>query len=89
MKVTGTAVAKVKPDTVLWTVHAISTDPDLQSARSDSDQRTRQVLNLRDDLDIDAADVQAGHLSIQQALHRDRDGNQGAFRHSSVQRTVL
>jgi len=89
VKVTGTAVAKVKPDTVVWTVSVTNTDANLKLARDANDERVRNVLALRDKLEIDAKDVQTGNLRIQKVFERDRSGNQGAFRHYSFQRTIV
>ncbi len=89
VKVTGTAVAKVKPDTVVWTVTVTSTDADLKAAREANDAGTRKVLALRGALDIDAKDLQTGNLHIRKVFARDRSGNQGAFRHYSFQRTIV
>jgi uncharacterized protein YggE len=89
VKVTGTAVAKVKPDMVIWTVNLTTTDPDLEVAREANDAGTRRVLALRDGLDIDSKDVQTGNLHIRKVFERDRSGNQGAFRHYSFLRTIV
>ena len=89
VKVTGTAVAKVKPDTVVWTVNVTNTDANLKVARDANDEGVRKVLALRDKLGIDAKDVQTGNLRIQKVFERDRSGNQGAFRHYSFQRTIV
>ena len=52
VQVTGTAVAKVKPDTVAWTVIVTSIDADLKLARQANDEGTQKVLALRGVLDI-------------------------------------
>ncbi len=87
--VTGTAVAKVKPDMVVWTVNVTTTDANLKVAREANDEGTRKVLALRAQLEINAADVQTGNLRIRKVFERDRSGNQGAFRHYSFQRTIM
>ncbi len=89
VQVTGTAVAKVKPDTVAWTVIVTSIDADLKLARQANDEGTQKVLALRGALDIDAKDLQTGNLRIRKVFARDRSGNQGAFRHYSFQRTIV
>ena len=89
VKVTGTAVAKVKPDMVVWTITVTHTDTDLTAAREANDQGVRRVLELRSKLDIDAQDVQTGNLRIQKVYERDRSGNEGAFRHYSVRRIIM
>lgn len=89
VKVTGTAVAHVKPDMVIWTVNVTNTDTDLKVAREATDEGVLQVLKLRFELEIDAKDVQTGNLRIRKVFERDRSGNQGAFRHYSVQRTIV
>jgi uncharacterized protein YggE len=87
--VTGTAVAKVKPDIVVWTINVTTTDATLKVARDANDESTRKVLALRGELKIDAQDVQTGHLRIEKVFERDRSGNQGVFRHYSFHRTIL
>jgi uncharacterized protein YggE len=89
VKVTGTAVAKVKPDMVVWTVNVTNTDPNLKVARETNDEGVRKILKLRGELGIDAKDVQTGNLRIRKVFDRDRSGNQGAFRHYSFQRTIV
>ena len=89
VNVTGTAIAKVKPDTVLWSVTVTTNDPNLKLAREGNDDTMQRVLALRGELGIDAKDVQTGHLNIRKIYERDRSGNQGAFRHYQFQRTVL
>lgn len=88
VKVTGTTIAKVMPDTVIWTVNVTSTDANLKLAREENDETTREVLALRERLDIDAQDVQTGSLYIQKIYERDRSGNRGAFRHYQFRRTI-
>jgi uncharacterized protein YggE len=89
VSVTGTAVAKVKPDVVVWSVNVTSTNTNLKIAREANDEVTRKVFALRADLEIDAKDVQTGNLSIRKVFERDRSGNQGAFRHYSFQRSIV
>ena len=89
VKVTGTAVAKVKPDTAVWTVQVTNTDVNLGVAREANDARTRRVIGLRGKLEIDAKDVQTGNLRIQKVFERDRSGNRGAFRHYLFKRTIV
>lgn len=89
VSVTGTAVAKVKPDVVVWNVNVTSTNANLKIAREANDEVTRKVFALRADLEIDAKDVQTGNLNIRKVFERDRSGNQGAFRHYSLQRSIV
>ena len=70
VSVTGTAVAKVKPDTVVWTINVTNTDPNLKVAREANDEVTRKVLALRAQLEINAADVQTGNLHIRKVFER-------------------
>mgnify|MGYP001814993793 CR=1 FL=1 len=89
VKVSGTAVAKVMPDTVVWHIRLTHTDPNLKVAREASDAATREILAMREALNIAAKDLQTGSLSINKVFHRDRSGNQQAFRHYSFQRTIV
>lgn len=89
VRVSGTAVAKVVPDIVVWTVRLKHTDPNLKVAREASDEATRQILSMRAALKIGAQDVQTGSLSIDKVFQRDRSGNEQAFRHYAFQRTII
>ena len=64
------------------------TNNNLKLAREENDTRTRQVIALREALQVDAKDLQTGNLYINKVFTRDRSGNQGAFRHYSIHRTI-
>lgn len=86
--VTGTSVARVAPDLVNWNLTITDYDPQLSRARQQTDQRVEQVLSLRGTLGIEPADIQTSYLNIDKIYERDRQGNQGEFRHYRVIRTM-
>ena len=88
VSVTGTAVTKVQPDTVVWNVTVRRTNRDLAAAQAASDEGVRKVLALRGDLKLKSEDVQTGFLSVQKIFDRDGAGNITSFRHFEVTRTV-
>lgn len=88
VQVTGTAVAKVKPDVVVWNIHLTHTDPDLTLARELSEAALEKLLAMRGEFKIDASDVQTQYMRINKIYQRDRSGNQGAFRHYAISRYV-
>ena len=85
--VTGTAVTRAVPDTIVWNIRTTDNDPDLRAAKQASDATAKQILTLRDVLGLKAQDIQSGRLSIQKVYHRDRQGNQLDFRHFSLTRS--
>ena len=88
VKVTGTSVAKVIPDEVTWTVTVTTIDPKLSTAREQNDAAITKVLALKEELGIKDKDIQTGYLQIRKIYQRDRQNNQGEFRHYSINRIV-
>ncbi|MCU0877962.1 MAG: SIMPL domain-containing protein [Pirellulaceae bacterium] len=88
VSVTGTSLARVQPDIVVWQVTVRRTNRELAAAQTASDAGVKQVLSLRNELGLSPEDVQTGHLSIQKVFDRDQFGNQTSFRHFEVVRTI-
>lgn len=88
VSVTGTAVSRVQPDIVVWSVTVRRTNRDLAQAQAGCDESVKKVLTLRNDLKLKPEDVQTGYLSIQKIFDRDQYGNQTSFRHFEVVRVV-
>jgi uncharacterized protein YggE len=86
--VTGTSVARVQPDIVVWEVTVRRTHRELAAAQAASEAGVKQVLSLRNELGLAAEDVQTGHLSIRKVFDRDQHGNETSFRHFEVVRTI-
>lgn len=86
--VTGTAVTRVQPDTVVWHVQIRRTNKELAKAQAECDESVRKVLALREELKLKPEDVQTGYLSAQKVYDRDQFGNQTSFRHFLIERTV-
>lgn len=86
--VTGTAVTRVQPDTVVWHVQVRRTNKELAKAQTECDETVRKVLALREELKLKNEDVQTGYLSAQKVYDRDQYGNQTSFRHFQIERTI-
>ncbi len=88
VSVTGTAIARVQPDTVVWQTTIRRTDRELAKAQAACDEAMKQVLALRGQFKLSPEDVQTGYLSVQKVFDRDQAGNVTSFRHFEVVRTV-
>lgn len=88
VSVTGTAMARAQPDTVVWHIHVRCRNPDLAKAQAECDEGVKRALALRMELKLDPLDAQTGYLSIQKIFDRDQAGNQTSFRHYLVERSV-
>jgi uncharacterized protein len=88
VSVTGTAVARAQPDTVVWQVTIRRTNRDLAEAQADCDEGVTKVLALRGQFKVEPKDAQTGYLSVRKIYDRDLAGNHTSFRHFEVIRTV-
>jgi hypothetical protein len=88
VSVTGTAVARVQPDTVVWRTTIRRTHRELAAAQQACDEGVKQVLALREELKLKREDLQTGYLSVEKVFDRDRAGNTTSFRHFEVVRTI-
>jgi uncharacterized protein YggE len=88
ISVSGTAVVKTAPDQVVWRIELADFDKDMRRAKQSNDTKVKAVLDLRRKLDIDERDIETGHLSINREYERGQYGQQGAFKHYAVRRTV-
>ena len=88
VSVTGTAVARAQPDTVVWDVTVSRTSRELATAQKLNDEAVKEVLALRGELKLKPEDVQTGYLSVQKVFDRDQSGNTTSFRHYAVTRTI-
>jgi uncharacterized protein len=88
VSVTGTAVARAQPDTVVWDVTIRRTSRELATAQKLCDEAVKDVLALRGELNLKPEEVQTGYLSVQKVFDRDQSGNVTSFRHFEVTRTV-
>lgn len=84
--VTGTAVTRVQPDTVVWHISIRRANKELAKAQRDCDEGVKKVLALGETLKLKPEDMQTGHLSIQKIYDRDQAGNQTSFRHFQIDR---
>ena len=86
--VTGTSVARVQPDTVVWHINIRRMNKELAKAQSECDETVKKVLALRTELKLKPEETQTGNLSIQKIYDRDQAGNQTSFRHFQVERSI-
>ncbi len=86
--VTGTSVAQVQPDTVVWHITIRRMNRELAKAQAACDESVKGILALRTKLTIKPEDAQTGNLSIEKIYDRDQSGNQTSFRHFQVKRTI-
>lgn len=89
ISVTGTVTKKIMPDVIVWQIVVTDTDPDIERAGDANEKSIRNVLEVADDLDIVAEDIETGVLEMQRVFERDRFGNKVVFRHFEVKRTVF
>jgi len=88
ISVTGTAVMRTMPDTIVWHISTSDFDRDLVSAKESSDRKLKAILGLREELGINKDDLETGHLSIRREYEYDERGHQKAFKHFAVTRSV-
>jgi uncharacterized protein YggE len=88
VSVTGTAVARVQPDTVVWRIDVRRANKELGKAQAECDEGVKKILALRTQLKLKPEEVQTGFLSVQKIYDRDQAGNQTSFRHFLVERSV-
>ena len=86
--VTGTSLARVQPDTVVWSVTVRRTNRDLANAQKECEATVKKVLDLRTELNMAPEDVQTGYLSIEKIFDRDSNGNVTSFKHYQIVRTI-
>lgn len=90
ISVSGTAEIAIQPDYVSWRLTLTDIDPDPLKAKEANDQRLTGVVDLADDLDLKAEDVQAGTISIRRVYEEDDRGRRTeVFKHYSLRREVV
>ncbi len=88
ISVSGTAVTRTKPDTVVWHITTSDFDKDLMSAKESSDKKLKAIIGLREELGIGPEDLETGQLSIQREYETDERGHRTEFKHFAVSRGV-
>jgi uncharacterized protein YggE len=88
VSVSGTAVTRTVPDIIAWHVSIEETDKVLVNAKNRSDEKMKSVLELIQDLDVKAEDVQTGRLRINREYDHDERGNRKEFKHFKIYRNV-
>lgn len=86
ISVTGTALSRVVPDTVHWTVSVSGMNKDLVRAKKTTDSQVKAILTTAQGLGVKTKDIQTGQVS----MHKDYDhsGRHRKFKHYVVTRTI-
>jgi len=88
ISVTGTALTRTIPDTVVWQVHTTSTHLNIVEAKNISDVQMQAILKTVRDLGVEAKDVQTGYLEVRKEYQRDNYGTPAIFKHFRVTRQL-
>ena len=88
ISVSGTAVTRTVPDTIVWRISLNETDKVLVDAKNRSDEKMKRVLALVKELDVSTENIQTGRLRISREYNRDERGNNLDFKHFAVNRSV-
>ncbi len=86
ISVTGTAVTRATPDTIVWSITTTDEDRDLTVAKKASDEAAKRVMALGDTLDLESGQLTSGRLAIEKIYNRDQHRNKTTFKHFRVQR---
>lgn len=88
--VAGTAVSKVVPDTIIWSLNVVTQDTELPKACAKNEEVVSSLIQFqKKELGADAAsEIQTGYLSIRKVYEKDRNRNNTKFKHFEVTRTV-
>ena len=89
ISVSGTAVTRVAPDSIVWHLDISDFDKDVRAAKRSNDQRVKTILGLRKELGIQDGDLETGEVSIRREYERDERGHQGDFKHFAVSRAIM
>ncbi len=88
ISVSGTAVTRIVPDTIVWSVTVTSTDPQLSKAKKKSDERLKYILGVAKRLGAPEHCLQTGYLNVNKEYERKTNGRQGPFKHFTITRTA-
>ena len=88
ISVTGTAVEKVVPDTINWTVTVSVFHKQLSQAKAKSDENVKIIFTSAEKLGINTIDIQTGYIDVRKEYVRDNYGNTRAFKGFNVTRSI-
>jgi uncharacterized protein YggE len=88
ISVSGTAVTRVVPDTVVWSVTVTTNHLELATAKTKSDEHIKSLLATATSLGAPKHCLQTGYLKVSKEYARARHGGNGAFKHFTITRTV-
>jgi len=88
ISVSGTAVTRTVPDTIVWRISLNETDKVLVDAKNRSDEKMKRVLGLVKELNVSTENIQTGRLRISREYNRDERGRELDFKHFAVNRSV-
>ncbi|GAA5481973.1 SIMPL domain-containing protein [Haloferula sargassicola] len=89
ISVTGTVEFKTPPDEIVWNIRLVDENPHLATAKESNDGKISAVLALQETLEIDAGNLETGHLNIEREYERGAHGERGDFKYFRVSRQVV
>lgn len=89
IEVTGTAVTKVMPDYIEWSLTLQATHIDPAQAKLEVDQSVKNLLAVRDELEIRVEDFETGAASVQRMTRYDRKAEQEVFLGYQITRRII
>ncbi|XAM00043.1 SIMPL domain-containing protein [Phycisphaeraceae bacterium D3-23] len=89
ISVSGAAELEASPDFIEWHITIEDTHIDPMAAKARNDERYDAILEVADDVDIDADDIIVGPVSVERVYERGPRGERGAFRHYELRRSVV
>ena len=88
ISVTGTAITRITPDTVVWHVMTTTTNKNLVRAKEQSDSQVQAILATTRKLGLKPDDVQTGFLDVEREYEEGEYGQWGDFKHFRMTRKV-
>lgn len=88
--VSGTAVSKVSPDTIIWRLNVVSEHAELPKACAENEKTVADLIKFqKEELSGGAgSEIQTGLLNIRKVYEKDRNRNNTKFKHFQVTRVV-
>lgn len=89
ISVSGAAEIESAPDFIQWEVRIVDEHADPMAAKTRNDERYAALLEIADDVDIEAEDIIAGTLSVTRTYNRDDRGRRLGPKGYEVRRTAV
>jgi uncharacterized protein YggE len=88
ISVSGTAISRVVPDTVVWKVSVTARHANLTKAKGKSDAQITGILSTAKKLGATEPNVQTGYINVDKEYQRGPHGQRGAFKRFTITRVV-